>query len=236
MVERVDAGVGRILATLERLGSDAQHDRHLHQRQRRRMAVARRPALPSQGVGVGRRHPRAGAGALAGAGFPPARVSRQVGITMDLTATILAAAPASGYPRTRSSTASTCCPILEGRAPERPSGRCSGGSTACGAPAAGRPRAATGSWSSTRVVRCSSTCPRDIGERTDVIDEHVGRRARACRPRSTAWQARRRRRSQEARGTRLRPMTTRCTRLRAVVLLALVPAIAVAESPAIATR
>ena len=54
------SGVGQILAALDRLGPAQQHDRHLHQRQRRRVAVAQRAALPPQGDGVGGRHPRAG--------------------------------------------------------------------------------------------------------------------------------------------------------------------------------
>ena len=60
ILERADQGVGKILATLERLRADAQHAGDLHAGQRRRVAVAQRAAVPSQGHGLGGRHPRAG--------------------------------------------------------------------------------------------------------------------------------------------------------------------------------
>ena len=56
--------------------SAQQHARHLHQRQRRRVAVTQRAAVSPQGHGLGGRHPRAGHPALAGphsAGPCPAR-------------------------------------------------------------------------------------------------------------------------------------------------------------------
>jgi hypothetical protein len=43
-----------------------QHAGRLHERQRRRVAVAQRAVLPSQGLALGRRHPRAGHLPLAG--------------------------------------------------------------------------------------------------------------------------------------------------------------------------
>ncbi len=60
MLERVDEGVGKILAALDRQGTRAQHAGRFHQRQRRRAALAQRAADPSQGHAVGGRHPRAG--------------------------------------------------------------------------------------------------------------------------------------------------------------------------------
>ena len=72
MLERADQGVGRILQALDRLGLTTEHDRDLHQRQRRRMAVAQHAALSPQRDGVGRRDSRAGDSPLAGthSGWP----------------------------------------------------------------------------------------------------------------------------------------------------------------------
>ena len=77
-------------AEADRARARAEHARHLHQRQRRRVAVAERAAVQPKSHAVGRRHPRAGDFPLA---RPAARRQgqRQVGITMDLTASILAA-------------------------------------------------------------------------------------------------------------------------------------------------
>ena len=77
IIERADQGVGQILAALDRAGPRAQHARDLHQRQRRRVAVAQRAAVPPQVHAVGRRHPRAGDRPLARARFRPARVTRR---------------------------------------------------------------------------------------------------------------------------------------------------------------
>ena len=65
MLEHADQGVGRILGARQ-ARSATEHDRDLHQRQRRRMVVAQHAALPPQGDGVGRRHPGAGDPPLAG--------------------------------------------------------------------------------------------------------------------------------------------------------------------------
>ena len=69
-------GVGQILAALERARPDPQHAGDLHQRQRRRMAVAQRAAVPSQADGLGRRHPRAGS-SCSGQGGIPAGTARR---------------------------------------------------------------------------------------------------------------------------------------------------------------
>ena len=66
ILERADQGVGRIVDTLQKRGLDAQHARDLHQRQRRRMAVAQRAALPPQDDDLGGRHPRAAHHEVAG--------------------------------------------------------------------------------------------------------------------------------------------------------------------------
>ena len=65
MLERADQGVGRILDLLDRLKLTSQHAGHLHQRQRRRVAVAQRATLSPQVDALGRRHPRSAADALA---------------------------------------------------------------------------------------------------------------------------------------------------------------------------
>ena len=66
MIEHMDRGVGRILADARPARHPRQHDRHLHERQRRGVALAECAAVPSQVVGVGRRHPRPGDRAMAG--------------------------------------------------------------------------------------------------------------------------------------------------------------------------
>ena len=68
-----------ILADARPAGPRAQHHRDLHQRQRRRVAVAERAAVQPQVDAVGRRHPRAGASFAGRAAFPPARCRRSGG-------------------------------------------------------------------------------------------------------------------------------------------------------------
>ena len=112
---RRTAASAKILQAVERLGLDEQHDRHLHQRQRRRVAVERWSALQSQVDRVGGRHPRAGHRQVAGEdscghGARISRRSRSTGARRS--------SPPPARRCRRSTRASTCCPILEGRAPK----------------------------------------------------------------------------------------------------------------------
>ena len=85
-----------------------------------------------------------------------ARCRARSGITMDLTASILAATGRAGAGRRRASTAWTCCRCSRGARP-RCRGRCSG-ARATRPSSSGRCAAATGSWCSTAAVRSCSTC------------------------------------------------------------------------------
>ena len=125
MVERVDRGVGEVLRALDRLDLTRRHDRHLHQRQRRRVAVEQRAAVQPQGERLGGRHSRARADPLART-HPAGKVSGQVGITMDLTASILAATGAHGAGR---HAARWHRPVPDAGGPRTGGdrGRCSGG-------------------------------------------------------------------------------------------------------------
>ena len=133
-------------------GSDLrqQHDRHLHQRQRRRVAVAQRPAVPSQGHRCGRaasacRRSSAGPGA-----FRPAACPVRSGITMDLTASILAAAGVAGAGRRAAWTASNLLPDpRRTRAGDRADAVLAGHRRAA---SSRRSAADAGSWSSTRAA------------------------------------------------------------------------------------
>ena len=87
--------------------------------------------------------------------FPAGSVSRQVGMTMDLTASILAAAGVAAPPETKLDGVNLL-PILEEGRP-RWSGHCPRGSPARGS--SRRSAADAGSWSSTRGGRCSSIPP-----------------------------------------------------------------------------
>ena len=196
MLERADQGVGRILAVPRQPRPATEHDRDLHQRQRRRMAVAQRAALPPQGDGVGRRHPRAGDHSAGRGAFRAGGVSGQVGITMDLTASILAATGTPVPPR-HASKGSTCSPCSKD-ARRRSSGRCSG--VSCGA----RPQQAvrSGDWKllfdGGRPMLFNLRT--DIGERNNVIGERSDI-ARRLRPLLAAWQDRRRCRGETGAGT-----------------------------------
>ena len=65
MLERADQGVGQILAALDQQRPRQQHAGDLHQRQRRRMAVAQCAAVQPQVLGLRRRDSGAGDHALA---------------------------------------------------------------------------------------------------------------------------------------------------------------------------
>jgi arylsulfatase A-like enzyme len=183
MVERVDAGVGRILAALDRLdlrrrtiviftndngGEWLSHGGPLFHRKAsvweggiRVPAIVRWPGH-----------------------IPAGRVSHQVGMTMDLTASILAAAGVAAAPETKLDGVNLL-PILEGRAPEMERTlfwRVTG--------ARQQQAVRSGRWKLVvdqgrpLLVDLSS----DIGERTDVIRQHpdVATRLRAA---LTAWEA-----------------------------------------------
>ena len=116
MLERADQGVGRIVDTLQKLGLSAQHARHLHQRQRRRVAVAQRAAVSPQGHAVGRRHPRAADHEVAGADSrrPHVAAGRHHDGSDDDDSR---RDRARLFPPTRGSKASICCRSLTGRSP-----------------------------------------------------------------------------------------------------------------------
>jgi len=183
MVERVDAGVGRILATLDRLGLKRNtiviftndnggewlsHGGPLfHHKASVWEGGIRVPALVRW---PGR--------------IPAGRVSRQVGLTMDLTATILAATSASVPPATRLD-GIDLLPVLTGKAPEvartvfwRVTG------------ARAQRAARSGAW---KLVLDQGRpllfdLSKDIGERNDVMAAHpdVANRLRAA---LDAWEA-----------------------------------------------
>ena len=106
----------RSSTTLQTLGLDAQHAGDLHQRQRRRVAVAQRAALPPQGHGVGGRRARAADHAVAGAdsGRPH---EPQVGIDDGPDDDDARGHGRHGAGRRASSRASICCRCSKGKAP-----------------------------------------------------------------------------------------------------------------------
>ena len=156
MLEKVDEGVGMILAELEKhgladntlfvLSSDNGGERYsdnsplFHHKATLWEGGIRVPCLM--------RWP---------AKLPQGKVTSQVGITMDLTATFAAIAGAKP-PADRPFDGINLLPMLTGEQPEV-RGRSAGGSTA---PAASRKPSATarGSTSRTATSRCSSTSPR----------------------------------------------------------------------------
>ncbi len=183
MVERVDAGVGRILAALDRLdlrrrtiviftndngGEWLSHGGPLfHRKGSVWEGGIRVPALV--------RWP---------GHIPAGRVSHQVGMTMDLTASILAAAGVAAPPETKLDGVNLL-PILEGRAPEvertlfwRVTG------------ARQQQAVRSGRWKLVvdQARPLLFDLSSDIGERTDVIRQHldIATRLQAA---LTAWQA-----------------------------------------------
>jgi arylsulfatase A len=183
MVERVDAGVGRILATLDRLGLRRNtiviftNDNGGEWLSHGGPLFHRKASVWEGGIRVPAivRWP---------ARLPAGRVSRQVGATMDLTATMLAAAGATVPAGTRLD-GIDLMPILTGRTPDvertlfwRVSG------------ARQQQAVRSGRWKlvvdQARPLLFDLTT--DIGERSDVIAGHrdVATRLQAA---LTAWQA-----------------------------------------------
>lgn len=182
MVERVDVGVGRILAALDRLdlrrrtiviftndngGEWLSHGGPLfHRKGSVWEGGIRVPALV--------RWP---------GHIPAGRVSHQVGMTMDLTASILAAAGVAAAPETKLDGVNLL-PILEGRAPEMER-------TVFWRVTGARQQQAVRSGRWKLVVDQARPLlfdlSTDIGERTDVIRQHmdVATRLQAA---LTAWQ------------------------------------------------
>ena len=116
MVERVDQGVGRILAALDRWGR-AQNTIVIYTNDNGGEWLSRNAPSSITSETCGRWHPRAGDSSAGRRGFRRGKVTAQVGITMDLTASILAASGAQ-LPADLRLEGMTCFPILEGRAPE----------------------------------------------------------------------------------------------------------------------
>jgi arylsulfatase A-like enzyme len=178
MVERVDAGVGKILATLDRLGLRRQtiviftNDNGGEWLSHGGPLFHRKGSVWEGGIRVPAivRWP---------ARLPAGRVSHQVGITMDLTASILAAAGAAVPPDAKLD-GIDLLPILAGKAPERP--RTLFWRVALGTRVQTAVR--DGNW---KLVIDQGRpmlfdLGRDIGERTDVLAAHtdVGNRLKAA--------------------------------------------------------
>ena len=123
MLERADAGVGQILQTLAKLGSRAEHARHFHQRQRRRVALAQRAAVRIGKAHCGRAASACRRSSGGRGGCPPGRSATQAGIFMDLTRRFSPRPARRCRPR-RGSKASICCQSSTAGRPS--SARCSG--------------------------------------------------------------------------------------------------------------
>ena len=165
MMKSMDAGIGRVLQALAPREARAQHAGDLHERQRRRAILVQLAVLVSEVLPVGRRHSRAGDRALARRD-PAGRVTDQAAMTMDWTATILAATgttPDPAYPLD----GEDLMPVCTGaRAPS--TARCSGERTS------GRPRGwATGSTSRT-ATRSICSISRSIPAKRTTCDRSVG--------------------------------------------------------------
>jgi arylsulfatase A-like enzyme len=183
MVERVDVGVGRILAELDRLGLRRNtiviftNDNGGEWLSRGGPLFHRKGSVWEGGIRVPAlvRWP---------GHIPAGRVSHQAGMTMDLTASILAVAGIAASPETRLD-GMNLLPILEGRAPEvertlfwRVSG------------ARQQQAVRSGHWKLVvdQARPLLFDLSSDIGERTDVIREHpdLATRLQAA---LDAWQA-----------------------------------------------
>ena len=92
------------------------HDRDLHQRQRRRVAVAQRRRCSTTRARCGKAASACRRSFGGRDTFPPGKVSGQVGITMDLTASILAATK-TPVPPERALDGIDLFPVLERRTP-----------------------------------------------------------------------------------------------------------------------
>jgi arylsulfatase A-like enzyme len=183
MVERVDAGVGKILAALERLGL-ARNTIVIFTNDNGGEWLSRGGPLFHRKGSVWEGGIRVPALVRWPARLPAGRVSRQVGITMDLTASILAAAGATVPPDAHLD-GIDLFPILAGKAPERPR-------TLFWRVALVREQLAVrdGQWKMVIDQRRPMLfdLSKDIGEREDVISQHtdVATRLRAA---LQAWEA-----------------------------------------------
>ena len=191
MVERVDQGVGEILRALDRAGLANNTIVIFTNDNGGEWLSQQRAAVQPQVDRVGGGHPRAGADAVAGTNSGGQGVA-QVGITMDLTASILAATgtavPADARLEGIESVADSRGPGAGSRAHallahddagNRRSGRCA---------------AATGSWWWTARARSSSTCARDR-RAAGPAQPASGHRARSCGRCWRLGEGRRRRRT-----------------------------------------
>ena len=115
MVERVDQGVGRILETLDRLGL-REHTIVIYTNDNGGEWLSRNTPLFNHKMSTWEGGIRVPAIIRWPARIPAGKVTRQVGITMDLTASMLAAAGA--LPADLRLDGMNLFPILEGRAPE----------------------------------------------------------------------------------------------------------------------
>lgn len=182
MVERVDDGVGKILATLDRLGLTRNtiviftNDNGGEWLSHGGPLFHRKGSVWEGGI-------RVPALIKWPARLPAGRVSHQAGITMDLTASILTAASAS-LPSDLRLDGIDLFPILAGTVPERPR-------TLFWRVQGARTQAAVreGDWKLVvdQARPLLFDLSRDVGERTDVIAAHtdVATRLRAA---LTAWQ------------------------------------------------
>ena len=184
MVERVDAGVGRILAALDRLGLRRKtiviftNDNGGEWLSRGGPLFHRKASVWEGGIRVPAivRWPGR---------VPAGRVSRQVGVTMDLTATMLAAAGAT-VPAGSKPDGIDLLPVLEGRTPDVDRTlfwRVTGAARQQQAVRNGRWKLVVDQG---RPLLFDLTT--DVGERSDVIAGHrdVATRLQAA---LTAWQA-----------------------------------------------
>jgi arylsulfatase A len=184
MVERVDVGVGRILATLDRLGLRRKtiviftNDNGGEWLSHGGPLFHRKASVWEGGIRVPALMRWPGR-------IPAGRVSRQVGVTMDLTATILAAAGVT-VPAETKLDGVNLLPILEGRAPEVERTlfwRIAGAQRQQQAVRSGRWKLVVDQG---RPLLFDLAA--DIGERHDVIRQHVDL-ATKLRASLTAWQA-----------------------------------------------
>ena len=151
MMRSMDSGIGRVLAALRRARRRARHARDLHERQRRRALFVQLAVLVPEGSFEGGIRVPA---IVRWPGVVPAgSVTEQAAITMDWTATILAAAGAharSAYPLDGES----LLPVLRPASATRTTARCSG------ARARAPPRAsAAGSTCKRAATSTSTTSP-----------------------------------------------------------------------------
>ena len=181
MIERVDAGVGRILATLERLGL-RDNTIVIFTNDNGGEWLSRNTPLFNHKLSVWEGGIRVPAIIRWPGRIPAGNVTGQVGITMDLTASILAAAGAA-LPVDMRLDGMNLFPILEGRAPEvqrtlfwR------------GHPARAHRAVRSGDWKLVMEPRpMLFHLKNDIGERDNLIGRHPGV-AKRLRDLLVAWE------------------------------------------------